>query len=148
MRAGIYVRISRDVGGEGLGVARQEEDCEALAERLGWEAVETYIDNDISATSGKTRPAYTKLLADLDSGHIEAIVAWHPDRLYRRAVDLGGLVDACKRNDARVATVNAGEVDLTSPTGCSWPTCSPLSRCTKCATSRNAGHDHGARAAS
>ncbi|MDB5716462.1 MAG: Resolvase protein [Sphingomonadales bacterium] len=118
MRAGIYVRISRDVAGEGLGVARQEEDCRDLAKRLEWEVVgEAYIDNDTSATSGKARPAYTRLLADLDAGKIQAIIAWHPDRLYRRAIDLGGLVDACKRNDARVATVNAGEVDLTSPTG-------------------------------
>lgn len=117
MRAGIYVRISRDVTGKSLGVQRQEEDCRALAERLGWEVAETYIDNDISATSGKPRPAYRQLLDDLRSGTIGAIVAWHPDRLYRRAIDLGELVDVCKTTDAKVATVNAGEVDLTSPTG-------------------------------
>jgi site-specific DNA recombinase len=115
--AGIYVRISRDLAGEGLGVARQEQDCRDLADKLGWHVVDVYIDNDISASTGKPRPAYRRLLADLDAGRIGAIIAWHPDRLYRRAVDLGGLVDACKRTNARVATVNAGEVDLTSPTG-------------------------------
>ena len=34
--AAIYVRISQDRGGAGLGVQRQREDCEALCDRLGW----------------------------------------------------------------------------------------------------------------
>lgn len=117
MRVGIYVRISRDIAGEGLGVQRQLEDCEGLAKQLGWEIADRYIDNDVSATSGKTRPDYQRLLKDLRSGDIGAIIAWHPDRLYRRAIDLGELVDVCKETNAQVATVNAGNVDLTTPTG-------------------------------
>ena len=35
-RAAIYVRISQDRNGEGLGVKRQREDCLRLAKRLGW----------------------------------------------------------------------------------------------------------------
>lgn len=115
--AGIYVRISRDQTGEGLGVARQEEDCRLLAQRLGWDAIEIYIDNDVSATSRKPRPAYRKMLADLEAGRIDAVLAWHPDRLYRRAVDLGELVEVVQRLHVPVATANAGEVDLNSPTG-------------------------------
>lgn len=116
-RAAIYLRISRDRTGEGLGVDRQREDCLELATALGWELADLYIDNDISATSGKPRPEYRRMLADLDAGNATAIIAWHPDRLYRRAVDLGDLVDTCKRNNVQVATVNAGTVDLTTPTG-------------------------------
>jgi hypothetical protein len=52
MRAAIYTRISDDHTGEELGVQRQLDDCTALAERLGWEAVARYDDNDISAYSG------------------------------------------------------------------------------------------------
>lgn len=116
-RAGLYMRISRDQTGEGLGVERQQQDCRQTAEQLGWEVTETYIDNDISATSGKARPAYRKMLADLETGHIDAILAWHPDRLYRRAVDLGELVEIVQRNRTPVATAKAGDVDLNSPTG-------------------------------
>jgi DNA invertase Pin-like site-specific DNA recombinase len=36
VRAAAYVRISRDREGQALGVARQEDDCKALAERRGW----------------------------------------------------------------------------------------------------------------
>lgn len=116
-RVAVYLRISRDRTGEGLGVDRQREDCLELADALGWEVADLYIDNDISATSGKPRPEYRRMLADLDAGTANAIIAWHPDRLYRRAVDLGDLVDSCKRNAVQVATVNAGTVDLTTPTG-------------------------------
>ena len=47
--AAIYARISSDVTGEGLGVARQLEDCRKLAESKGWTVGAEYVDNDISA---------------------------------------------------------------------------------------------------
>lgn len=115
MKAGIYVRISRDLAGESLGVQRQEEDCRALAAHLGWEVAELYVDNDKSAL--KARPAYAQMLDDIGRGHIGAILAWHPDRLYRRVTDLADLVAACKEHNTQVATVNAGHIDLATPTG-------------------------------
>jgi site-specific DNA recombinase len=57
-RAAIYCRISQDRAGAGLGVERQREDCAALADRLGWNVVETFTDNDLSAYSGKPRAGY------------------------------------------------------------------------------------------
>jgi DNA invertase Pin-like site-specific DNA recombinase len=56
IRAAIYCRISQDRAGAGLGVTRQE-DCGAPCERRGWVVVEVYADNDVSAYSGKPRPA-------------------------------------------------------------------------------------------
>ena len=41
-KTAIYTRISNDREGGGLGVARQEVDCRALAERLGWDVVDVY----------------------------------------------------------------------------------------------------------
>lgn len=117
MKVGIYLRISLDQTGEGLGVSRQLEDCVEHAKMLGWEVEEVYRDNDISATSGKVRPDYRRMLADVDAGRIQGIIAWHADRLYRKASDLGELVDVCKRNNTQIATVRAGTIDLTTPTG-------------------------------
>src|SRR6476619_53763 len=91
--AAIYARISRDREGAGLGVDRQEADCRALAERLGWEVVEVYADNDVSAYSGKVRPQYRAMLGAVKAGQVTALLAWHPDRLYRRAVDLEEIVN-------------------------------------------------------
>lgn len=126
MRAAIYCRISRDrreVTVDGvqrmtmLGVERQEQDCRELCSTLGWDVVEVYVDNDISATSGKPRPAYKAMLEAIRSQRVDAIVCWHPDRLYRRTVDLDELVQVCDKHRVPVATVNAGAVDLTTPTG-------------------------------
>lgn len=120
-RAGIYCRISRDRKVDGgytmLGVERQEEDCRELCKNLGWEVAEVFVDNDVSATTGKVRPAYKALLNAVRKETIDAIVCWHPDRLYRRTVDLEELVAVCDKHRAPVATVNAGAVDLTTPTG-------------------------------
>jgi DNA invertase Pin-like site-specific DNA recombinase len=51
-RAGIYARISDDREQTQLGVNRQVADCEQRAEERGWEVVECYIDNDLSAWKG------------------------------------------------------------------------------------------------
>lgn len=81
MRCAIYCRISLDATGEELGVTRQLEDCKALASSLGWEVLEVYVDNDISASSGKIRPQYRAMLSAIKAGEIQAVIAWHPVRL-------------------------------------------------------------------
>jgi site-specific DNA recombinase len=46
-----------------------------------------------------------------------AVVAYHPDRLYRRLPDVEGLVDAVQGAGAEVATVKAGDVDMATASG-------------------------------
>lgn len=115
--AAIYVRISEDREGARLGVKRQEEDCRALADRLGWEVFAVYEDNDLSAYSGKPRPGYRRLMEDLDHGDVSAVIAWHPDRLHRRPAELEEFIDLIERREVAVATVQAGELDLATPSG-------------------------------
>ena len=83
LRVGVYCRISQDSDGLGLGVARQEMDCRELVNGHGWSVHDTYVDNDQSAFTGKRRPSYERLLADLTAGEIDAVVVWHQDRLTR-----------------------------------------------------------------
>lgn len=116
-RAIVYARISRDRIGAGLGVDRQTEDCRALAARLGWSVLRVESDNDISAYSGKPRPAYRRTLAALESGEATAVIAWHTDRLHRRPTELEEFIDVVERTGAQIATVQTGPVDLASPSG-------------------------------
>jgi len=88
VRAAIYCRISQDRAGAGLGVTRQQDDCRALCERRGWEVIEVYADNDVSAYSGKVRPAWQRLIGDVQAGNIDAVVGWHVDRLTRSPREL------------------------------------------------------------
>jgi DNA invertase Pin-like site-specific DNA recombinase len=114
---GIYLRISLDADNDQLGVQRQEEDCLALAERLGWQVVRVYVDNDLSAFSGKRRPEYEALCEDLEARVIRGVVTWHPDRLHRRNAELESFIDLIDRSKAKVTTVQAGLIDLSTPTG-------------------------------
>ncbi|MBT2266392.1 recombinase family protein [Rhodococcus erythropolis] len=117
MRAFIYCRISADRIGAGLGVERQRQDCESLAETLGWTVVDTFIDNDLSAYSGKPRPAYLQMLEAIQAGAATAIVAWHTDRLHRSPAELETFISLCDKHSTIVRTVQAGELDLSSPSG-------------------------------
>jgi DNA invertase Pin-like site-specific DNA recombinase len=116
-RAVIYCRISQDRTGAGLGIERQREDCEALATRNGWDVVEVYVDNDISAYSGKKRPGYRRMLADLDEGTATVVIVWHTDRLTRSIVELEEYIDLSERRGIATHTVQAGTVDLATPSG-------------------------------
>lgn len=115
LRAAIYTRISNDPNGEQLGVTRQLEDCAALAERLSWQVVATFSDNDISAFSGKTRPDFEALLGAMKRGEIDALICWHTDRLYRSLKDLVRLLDVAA--GVQIKTVKGGDLDLSTPTG-------------------------------
>ncbi|MGW1892109.1 recombinase family protein [Streptomyces sp. NPDC002004] len=116
-RAVVYVRISQDRSGAHLGVDRQREDCEALAERNGWQIVETYIDNDLSAYSGKPRPGYRQMLTDLEQGTATVVIAWHTDRLHRSPTELEEYIDLSERRGVNTHTCQAGPIDLSTPSG-------------------------------
>jgi len=113
----IYVRISQDRTGAGLGVDRQREDCEALAERNGWQVVETYVDNDISAFSGKKRPRYRAMLEALDAGAATIVIAWHTDRLHRSPTELEEYISLSDKRGIATHTCQAGIIDLSTPSG-------------------------------
>jgi site-specific DNA recombinase len=115
--AAIYVRISRDRDGARQGVERQETECRALADRLGWTVAQVYCDNDISAFSGRRRPSYERMLADIKAGKINAVIAWHPDRLHRRSLELERYINLCESQGVENQTVTAGLWDLSSASG-------------------------------
>lgn len=116
-RALIYCRISSDPTGRAAGVQRQETECRELADQLGWEVLEVLVDNDISAYSGKRRPAYEKLMDAIRTGAADAIVAWHTDRLYRRSRDLTELIDIANDHKIAIRTVTSGDIDLSTASG-------------------------------
>ncbi len=115
-RTAIYCRISQDRAGAGLGVARQEEDCRALIERRGWAHAETFVDNDVSAYTGRPRPAWQRLVQAIGAGAFDAVVCWHVDRLTRSPRELEDVIDLADRHRLELATVT-GDIDLATPTG-------------------------------
>ncbi|TFV66151.1 recombinase family protein [Blastococcus sp. CT_GayMR20] len=110
--AAIYARISSDQVGEGLGVRRQLEDCRKLAADLGWQVGEEYVDNDFSAYSGKPRPGYQRMLADLADGIRDGVIVYHLDRLTRRPRELEEFLETLDRAKVRAVRFVTGDADL------------------------------------
>lgn len=113
----IYIRQSEDKSGQEAAVQRQESSCRKYAEAKGWEAPEIYADNSISASTGKRRPAFEKLVTDIERGTVTRLVVWHLDRLTRNMRDLTRVIEAGQTHRANIACVHGVSLDLGDPTG-------------------------------
>lgn len=118
--AAIYCRISLDTEGQELGVQRQEADCRALADRLGLDVQDVYVDNDLGASTrsrAKTRPQYQAMLERARSGAYAYLLAYSNSRLTRRPLELEDLIRLHEQTGVRIATVASGEDDLSTADG-------------------------------
>lgn len=118
IRAAVYVRISEDHR-DGAGVARQEKECRELADRLGWTVIEVFEDNDISASSftRKQRTAYQNMVEAITTGHINAVISWHSDRMFRRVDEHEHYIQLSQRHNVHNAAVRVGAIDYDTPSG-------------------------------
>lgn len=48
---------------------------------------------------GRPRPAWNRLLAEVDAGTVDAIAVWHVDRLTRSPIELEHVIDLADRTD-------------------------------------------------
>jgi len=118
MKAAIYARISQDRTGQGLGVARQIEECETLAHQRGIQVLHTLTDNDTSAYKKSVkRPSWNKVLDLVQSGDVDTIIVWNLDRAYRRLADLQDLLEQIQDRSVMILAVQGGALDLTTPPG-------------------------------
>jgi DNA invertase Pin-like site-specific DNA recombinase len=118
MATSIYVRISRDATSERAGVQRQRADCEELCRQKGWEVEGIYEDNDTSAVDRRrSRPGYELLIRQVRAGHIDRIVTFHLDRLYRQPRELEDLIDLAENGQIAIDTVEGSLYDLNSIEG-------------------------------
>ena len=117
VKAAIYLRLSLDKNGDGLGVERQREDANVIIATRGWTAVGEYVDNNITASDRrKDRPGYNALLDDYEAGKFNAIVSYDLDRLTRQPRQLEDWIEAAESRGLALVTAN-GEADLTTDAG-------------------------------
>lgn len=92
-------------------MARQERECRKLAESRGWELVNVYVDNDLTAYAGKPRPQYKTMLDAVRAGEIDALVAVEPERFWRHVREAEDFLDLIQAHKIEVATVRGGKYD-------------------------------------
>lgn len=135
MRAAVYTSISQDSASRGADVTRQLQECEALADRLGWEVVHRFGDNDPSAYSDRTRPGFEAMLKAMADNAFDAVICWHPLALLKSMADLERLNAISCDCGVQFRTVNTAAAADFGPligalavTGCPAvvPTCEPV----------------------
>lgn len=117
MRVWLHARQSQDRTGEELGVTRQIEDGRHLAKLRSWDVVEERIENDTSASGKRKRPAFDALVAAIEAGQVDAVIAWDMSRLTRNRRDTVRLLEAGEKRGITLAFVRGSDLDLSTPAG-------------------------------
>lgn len=115
-RAAVYIRLSEDTATT-TSPQRQRADCLQVLRQHGWDFnpdQDLYEDIDISAYSGAPRPAFDRLMSQLDQ--YGALVVWKLDRVYRRFTGFVKLVERLEHADVRLVSVN-DTLDTSTPIG-------------------------------
>ena len=87
----IYVRKSTDVEDKQvLSVEAQIVELRKYAKDNNLQIVDTVVEKRTAKIPG--RPKFNKMLARVEAGEANGILAWHPDRLARNSVDGGQIV--------------------------------------------------------
>lgn len=115
---GIYARISKDKGHDAEGVSRQVADGrELIGRHLDWRLFDTYVDNDTSATKGKPRAQYDRLMADVAARNIQVIIVFHQGRLWRNRRQRAEGIELLAKHRIRIVATKGQDVDLSTAAG-------------------------------
>ncbi|GAA4395456.1 recombinase family protein [Brevibacterium pityocampae] len=116
-RAAIYLRISLDRDNNRRGVTRHREDAEQLIEHRGWTQVDVYEDNDTTGSGRKSRPAFERLLTDIDKGLVDVVVAQEWPRLERNRIDGVRIIEAAQRHHVLLTFAKGNDIDCSTSMG-------------------------------
>ncbi len=112
-RCAIYTRKSTTNGleQEFNSLDAQREACEAYARSQGWTVVDGRYDDGGFTGANVERPAFQRLLADVDAKRVDVVVVYKVDRLSRSLLDFAKVMD--RFNQAGVAFVSVTQTGRT-----------------------------------
>jgi site-specific DNA recombinase len=103
-RVAVYTRQSvEDSTSEYGSLAAQREAVLAYVasqRSLGWEALEDRYDDAGCSGGNVERPAFRKLLADIEAGEIDVVAVYKIDRLSRSIADFVGLMRLSEKHNS------------------------------------------------
>ena len=103
----IYARKSTDdEERQQLSIPAQLDELKSFSQKENLEVIDTLIESKTAKKPG--RKIFNSMLDRIDAGEADGIIAWHPDRLARNAVDSGRiiyLIDTKKLADLKFPTV-------------------------------------------
>ncbi|MFV0626625.1 MAG: recombinase family protein [Alphaproteobacteria bacterium] len=110
LRCAIYTRKSTDEGLEmefnTLDAQREAGENYILSQRHeGWSIIPTRYDDGGYSGGNTNRPAFKKLMADVESGFIDMIVVYKIDRLTRSLTDFSRMVEIFDKHNVSFVSV-------------------------------------------
>jgi site-specific DNA recombinase len=84
---------------------------------MGWAVAGEYVDNDLSAYSGKHRPEYERMLADLQHGVLDGVLVYNIDRLSRRPAELERFYEVAQAARVKHVKFATGDTDISTADG-------------------------------
>ena len=115
-KVGIWIRVSTEDQAKGESPLHHEKRARFYAEAKEWEVVEIY---NLSGVSGKTvleHPEAQRMIHDIKSGHITALIFSKLARLARNTKELLDIADLFR--DCQAGLISLQEsIDTTSPAG-------------------------------
>lgn len=118
-RAAIYIRVStEEQAEEGYSLAAQERACRMYAEVQGWQVVQVYADEGLSAFKDRIedRPQLQQLLNDVAARKIDAVIVHKLDRFFRRVRLLMEVVEQFEHQGIQFVSFSE-QMDFSTPVG-------------------------------
>lgn len=116
MQVGIWIRVSTEDQAKGESPKNHEQRARMYAELKGWNTVELY---DLSGVSGKSvidHPEARRMLADVASGKIQALIFSKLARLARNVRELLDISDHFQKYNANLVSLEES-IDTSTPAG-------------------------------
>jgi site-specific DNA recombinase len=116
-----YARKSTDTEDRQVrSIGDQLSEMRDVAERFGLEITDLFTESQTAKAAG--RPVFNDMLARIEAGEADGLLAWHPDRLARNWTDAGrilGMIDSGTIKDLKFAVypfdmTSAGKFNLAS----------------------------------
>jgi len=97
METAIYCRVStEEQAAEGFSIRAQEQKLKDYSNVKDWSIFNIYVDEGISGKNLTERPAISRMIEDIRSGHVKNVLVFKLDRLTRSVGDLVYLIDLFK----------------------------------------------------
>ncbi|WP_017187625.1 recombinase family protein, partial [Alkalibacillus haloalkaliphilus] len=92
LRAAIYIRVSTEEQKKGYSLEAQEETLKEYAAKKSYQVVDVYSDGGFSGKDFN-RPAFRRMMNDIEEDKVDIILVWKVDRLSRSTSDVTTLID-------------------------------------------------------
>jgi len=106
----VYARFSTDKQSD-QSIADQVRECEALANKRGFQVARVYSDQALSGASTHARPGLAQAMAHTAKSDVSALFVFSLDRMSRDLADAATLFKQLKFNQCALISVTEDEID-------------------------------------